>query len=150
MIVRPWFRPSMSMVCFRRIAIFCEHLEPNLIYHAIRSFIFNHRRSTNKNEKQVKRKWRKILPCRPTISATCSELGTGTHSVMFCDFFDRSSRLGNIVVNALNPILFVKTLFNPFTSFGLSDEGDLLLSLRKRQKNDIRNNDIKLKRLLFW
>ena len=32
------------------------------------------------------------LPCRPTISATCSELGTGTHSVMFCDFLERSSK----------------------------------------------------------
>lgn len=31
------------------------------------------------------------LPCRPTISATCSEDGTGTHSVMFCDFLARSS-----------------------------------------------------------
>lgn len=26
-------------------------------------------------------------PCLPTISATCSELGTGTHSVMFTLFF---------------------------------------------------------------
>ncbi len=26
------------------------------------------------------------IPCRPTISATCSLLGTGTHSVVFCDF----------------------------------------------------------------
>lgn len=30
-------------------------------------------------------------PCLPTISATCSELGTGTHSVIFCDFLERSS-----------------------------------------------------------
>lgn len=30
-------------------------------------------------------------PCLPTISATCSEEGTGTHSVMFCDFLARSS-----------------------------------------------------------
>lgn len=71
------------------------------------------------------------LPCRPTISATCSELGTGTYSVIFCDFFDRSSKFGNIVVNALNPILFDNTLFIPFippTSEGLSDDdGDLLL-----------------------
>lgn len=34
----------------------------------------------------------KNLPCLPTISATCSELGTGTHSVMFWDFFERSSK----------------------------------------------------------
>lgn len=27
------------------------------------------------------------LPCLPTISATCSELGTGTHSVMFALLF---------------------------------------------------------------
>ena len=33
----------------------------------------------------------KFLPCLPTISATCSELGTGTHSVIFIDFFMRSS-----------------------------------------------------------
>ena len=26
-------------------------------------------------------------PCLPTISATCSEVGTGTHSVMFWDCF---------------------------------------------------------------
>lgn len=32
-----------------------------------------------------------LLPCLPTISATCSELGTGTHSVMFCDFLLRLS-----------------------------------------------------------
>lgn len=32
------------------------------------------------------------LPWRPTISATCSLLGTGTHSVIFCDFFERSSK----------------------------------------------------------
>ena len=32
-------------------------------------------------------------PCLPTISATCSELGTGTHSVMFWDFLDLSSSL---------------------------------------------------------
>lgn len=78
-----------------------------------------------------------MLPCRPTISATCSELGTGTHSVIFCDFFDRSSRFGNIVVNALNPILFDKTLFIPFipeTSLGLSDEGDLLLLWQRINK----------------
>lgn len=70
------------------------------------------------------------LPCRPTISATCSELGTGTHSVIFCDFFDRSSMFGNIVVNALNPILFDKTLFIPLippTSSLSDDDGDLLL-----------------------
>ena len=32
-----------------------------------------------------------LLPCRPTISATCSLLGTGTHSVMFWLFFERAS-----------------------------------------------------------
>lgn len=30
-------------------------------------------------------------PCRPTISATCSLLGTGTHSVMFWLFLERAS-----------------------------------------------------------
>uniref|UniRef100_A0A6B0UJ85 Putative secreted protein n=1 Tax=Ixodes ricinus TaxID=34613 RepID=A0A6B0UJ85_IXORI len=28
-----------------------------------------------------------LHPCLPTISATCSELGTGTHSVVFWLFF---------------------------------------------------------------
>lgn len=32
-----------------------------------------------------------LLPCRPTISATCSDDGTGTHSVMFWDFLALSS-----------------------------------------------------------
>lgn len=31
------------------------------------------------------------LPCLPTISATCSDDGTGTHSVMFWDFLALSS-----------------------------------------------------------
>lgn len=31
------------------------------------------------------------LPCRPTISATCSLLGTGTHSVIFWLFLERAS-----------------------------------------------------------
>lgn len=31
------------------------------------------------------------LPCLPTISATCSELGTGTHSVVFWLFLLRDS-----------------------------------------------------------
>lgn len=41
----------------------------------------------NKLEKQYQtiNKWHS--PCRPTISATCSELGTGTHSVVFWLFF---------------------------------------------------------------
>lgn len=87
---------------------------------------------TKNNKKKItqKRWWKKTktfrLPCRPTISATCSELGTGTHSVIFCDFFERSSRFGNIVVNALNPTLFDKTLFMLFKSLGLNADGDLL------------------------
>ena len=28
------------------------------------------------------------IPCLPTISATCSDVGTLTHCVMFCDFLD--------------------------------------------------------------
>lgn len=38
-----------------------------------------------------KMKLKVILPCLPTISATCSELGTGTHSVMLADFLFRRS-----------------------------------------------------------
>lgn len=36
------------------------------------------------------------VPWRPTISATCSELGTGTHSVMFCDFFPERASSGKL------------------------------------------------------
>lgn len=35
------------------------------------------------------------LPCRPTISATCSELGTGTHSVIFWLFFGSKFRISS-------------------------------------------------------
>ena len=35
----------------------------------------------------AKKKQSKNIPCLPTISATCSELGTATHCVMFWDFF---------------------------------------------------------------
>lgn len=42
--------------------------------------------SANENPRLMQKK--KIIPCLPTISATCSELGTGTHSVIFCDFLD--------------------------------------------------------------
>lgn len=99
-------------------------------------------RKQKHTKKKCRKKQQRRLPCRPTISATCSELGTGTHSVIFCDFFERSSRFGSICVNALKPMLFDKTLlmpFNPLQSFGLSD-GDLLLFQNENQNktNSIR------------
>lgn len=56
------------------------------------------------------------LPCLPTISATCSELGTGTHSVMFCDFFDLTSSMPT----------FAKGLTKEDRSPGLSGSGTVL------------------------